>query len=70
MNLGTKSFEIQPWCRPSTCDSSAPARKQALERPSCICASEMSRPRAGEHWLALVRLVASLSQPTSARSAT
>jgi hypothetical protein len=71
VNLGTKSFEIQPpWHRPSTCYSSASARKQALERASYAYASERSWPRTGKRWLALMRWVASLSQPTSARSAT
>jgi hypothetical protein len=71
VNIVTKSFEIQPpWRRPPTCYSCAPARKQALERASYAYASEMSWPRAGKHWLALMRWVASLSQATSARSAT
>ena len=35
-----------------------PDRKQALERASYAYANDMSWPRAGEHWLALMRLVA------------
>ena len=35
-----------------------PERKQALERASYAYASDMSWPRTGEHWLALMRLIA------------
>jgi glycosyltransferase involved in cell wall biosynthesis len=35
-----------------------PARKQALEHAAYEYASDMSWPRTGEHWLALMRLVA------------
>lgn len=35
-----------------------PERKQALERAAYAYASDMSWPRTGEHWLALMRLVA------------
>lgn len=35
-----------------------PDRKQALERAAYAYANDMSWPRAGEHWLALMRLVA------------
>lgn len=47
-----------------------PDRAQALERASYAYASDMSWPRAGEHWLALMRLVASSTLITSGRSAT
>jgi glycosyltransferase involved in cell wall biosynthesis len=43
-----------------------PDRRQALERASFAYASDMSWPRTGEHWLALMRLVAS-SLPTMSR---
>ena len=36
-----------------------PDRRQALEHASYAYASDMSWPRTGEHWLALMRLVAS-----------
>jgi glycosyltransferase involved in cell wall biosynthesis len=47
-----------------------PDRRQALEHASYAYASDMSWPRTGEHWLALMRLVASVSPPTSRRPAT
>ena len=47
-----------------------PDRRQALERASFAYASDMSWPRTGEHWLALMRLVASASPPTPRRPAT
>ena len=47
-----------------------PDRKQALEQATYAYASDMSWPRAGEHWLALMRLVASPSPATSSRPAT
>jgi glycosyltransferase involved in cell wall biosynthesis len=43
-----------------------PDRRQALEHASYAYASDMSWPRTGEHWLALMRLVAS-SLPTMSR---
>jgi glycosyltransferase involved in cell wall biosynthesis len=43
-----------------------PDRKQALERASYTYASDMSWPRTGEHWLALMRLVAFSSPGRSA----
>ena len=46
-----------------------PDRKQALEQASYAYASDMSWPRTGEHWLALMRLVAP-SPATSRRPAT
>jgi glycosyltransferase involved in cell wall biosynthesis len=46
-----------------------PERKQALERASYQYASDMSWPRTGEHWLALMRLVAFSSSVRSGRSA-
>ena len=46
-----------------------PDRKQALEIASYAYASDMSWPRAGEHWLALMRLVASASPAASGRPA-
>lgn len=45
-------------------------RRQAFERATYAYASDMSWPRAGEHWLALMRLVASSSLATSVRLAT
>jgi glycosyltransferase involved in cell wall biosynthesis len=47
-----------------------PDRRQALEHASYAYASDMSWPRTGEHWLALMRLVASPSPPASRRPAT
>jgi glycosyltransferase involved in cell wall biosynthesis len=47
-----------------------PDRAQALERASYAYASDMSWPRSGEHWLALMRLVASSTPATSGRSRT
>ena len=46
-----------------------PDRKQALETASYAYASDMSWPRTGEHWLALMRLVAFSSGARSAWSA-
>jgi polysaccharide biosynthesis protein PslF len=46
-----------------------PDRKQALERAAFEYASDMSWPRTGEHWLALMRLVALSSRASSGRSA-
>ena len=46
-----------------------PERKHALERAAYEYASDMSWPRTGEHWLALMRLVAASSQARSGRSA-
>ncbi|TMC52344.1 MAG: glycosyltransferase [Chloroflexi bacterium] len=46
-----------------------PDRKQALESASYAYAADMSWPRTGEHWLALMRLVASAAQRNSSRSA-
>jgi glycosyltransferase involved in cell wall biosynthesis len=46
-----------------------PDRKQALERAAFEYASDMSWPRTGEHWLALMRLVALSSSVRSGRSA-
>jgi len=43
-----------------------PDRRQAFERASFAYASDMSWPRTGEHWLALMRVVAS-SLPTMSR---
>jgi glycosyltransferase involved in cell wall biosynthesis len=45
-------------------------RRQAFERATYAYASDMSWPRAGEHWLALMRLVASASPATSVPQAT
>jgi glycosyltransferase involved in cell wall biosynthesis len=42
-----------------------PDSKHALERASYAYASDMSWPRTGEHWLALMRLIA-VSSPTKA----
>lgn len=47
-----------------------PDRKHALELASAAYASDMTWPRAGEHWLALMRVVASTSRATSAVPAT
>jgi glycosyltransferase involved in cell wall biosynthesis len=47
-----------------------PDRAKALERASYAYASDMSWPRSGEHWLALMRLVAASTLVTSGRSAT
>jgi glycosyltransferase involved in cell wall biosynthesis len=47
-----------------------PDRAEAFERASYAYATDMSWPRTGEHWLALMRLVASLTPVTSGRSAT
>ncbi len=44
-----------------------PDRKHALELASYAYASDMSWPRTGAHWLALMRLVASWSLATSGR---
>jgi glycosyltransferase involved in cell wall biosynthesis len=46
-----------------------PDLKQALERAAFEYASDMSWPRTGEHWLALMRLVALSSSVRSGRSA-
>lgn len=46
-----------------------PDRKQALERAAYQYASDMSWPRTGEHWLALLRLVAFSSRARFGRSA-
>ena len=46
-----------------------PDRKQALESASYAYASDMSWPRTGEHWLALMRLVAFSSRAGYGRSA-
>jgi len=46
-----------------------PERKQALERAAFVYASDMSWPRTGEHWLALMRLVAFSSRARSGSSA-
>lgn len=46
-----------------------PDRKQALESAAYQYASDMSWPRTGEHWLALMRLVAFSSSVRSGRSA-
>jgi len=46
-----------------------PALKQAFERASYEYASDMSWPRTGEHWLALMRLIAVSSGARSDRSA-
>ena len=46
-----------------------PGRKHALELASYAYASDMSWPRAGEHWLALMRLVAFSSPAKSVRPA-
>jgi glycosyltransferase involved in cell wall biosynthesis len=46
-----------------------PDHKQALERAAYAYANDMSWPRAGEHWLALMRLVAFSSQARSGRPA-
>jgi glycosyltransferase involved in cell wall biosynthesis len=46
-----------------------PDRKQALERAAFAYASDMSWPRTGEHWLALMRLVAFSSRARSGSSA-
>ena len=46
-----------------------PDRKQALERAAFVYASDMSWPRTGEHWLALMRLVAFSSRARSGSSA-
>ncbi|HSS60686.1 MAG TPA: glycosyltransferase [Candidatus Limnocylindrales bacterium] len=46
-----------------------PDRKQSLERTAYEYASDMSWPRTGEHWLALMRLVALSSRTRSTRSA-
>jgi glycosyltransferase involved in cell wall biosynthesis len=46
-----------------------PDRKEALERASYAYASDMSWPRTGEHWLALMRLIAFSSRDRSARPA-
>jgi glycosyltransferase involved in cell wall biosynthesis len=47
----------------------SPERKQALERASFAYANDMSWPRTGEHWLALMRLVAFSSRARSSRPA-
>jgi glycosyltransferase involved in cell wall biosynthesis len=47
-----------------------PDRRQALEHASYAYASDMSWPRTGEHWLALMRLVASPLPAMSRRLAT
>lgn len=44
-----------------------PERKQALEQAAYAYANDMSWPRTGEHWLALMRLIA-LSSPAQVRS--
>jgi glycosyltransferase involved in cell wall biosynthesis len=44
-----------------------PGRKHALELASYAYASDMSWPRTGAHWLALMRLIASSSLVTSGR---
>ena len=46
-----------------------PERKKALESASYAYAADMSWPRTGEHWLALMQLVASSKQGNSSRSA-
>jgi glycosyltransferase involved in cell wall biosynthesis len=46
-----------------------PDRKQALETASYAFASDMSWPRTGEHWLALMRTVIFSSRARSRRSA-
>ncbi len=46
-----------------------PDRKQAFERASYEYANDMSWPRTGEHWLALMRLIAVSAEPRSERSA-
>ena len=46
-----------------------PDRKQSLERASYEYASDMSWPRTGEHWLAVIRLVAFSSRARFGRSA-
>ena len=46
-----------------------PDRKHALERATYAYASDMSWPRTGEHWLALMRLVALSAPARPARSA-
>ena len=46
-----------------------PERKRALESASYAYASDMSWPRTGEHWLALMRLIAVSSTGRSARPA-
>jgi glycosyltransferase involved in cell wall biosynthesis len=46
-----------------------PDRKQALESASFAYAGDMSWPRTGEHWLALMRLVAFSSRAKSGHSA-
>lgn len=47
----------------------SPDRKQALERAAYEYATDMSWPRTGEHWLALMRLVAYSSPARLGRSA-
>lgn len=47
-----------------------PDRRLAFESATYAYASDMSWPRAGEHWLALMRLVASCTPVMSGRSAT
>jgi glycosyltransferase involved in cell wall biosynthesis len=47
-----------------------PDRKQAFERATYAYASDMSWPRTGEHWLALMRLVVSSTSINAGRSAT
>jgi glycosyltransferase involved in cell wall biosynthesis len=47
-----------------------PDREEAFERATYAYASDMSWPRTGEHWLALMRLVVSSSSVTSGRYAT
>ena len=46
-----------------------PDHKQAIERAAYAYANDMSWPRAGEHWLALMRLVAFSSPAKSGRPA-
>ena len=46
-----------------------PDRKQALERASYAYASDMSWPRTGEHWLALMQLMAFSVRARSGSSA-
>lgn len=47
----------------------SPDRKQALERAAYEYATDMSWPRTGEHWLALMRLVAYSSRARLGRTA-
>jgi len=46
-----------------------PDEKKALESASFAYANDMSWPRTGEHWLALMRLLAFSSRASAARPA-